>query len=260
MRFPRRLLLLALMTTLLAGPALADETFSLKAGYLMLSPDGTFSVSGSTLSGSRINLDQDLGFDDSEDFFVEGALQFGPFRLTASYTPLEFSGQGSLNRDVNFAGKTYSGTAQTASKVEMDLVDVGLTWFVINVDDLPVRVQIGPEVSLRYVMADLTLSGETTAAPGITVTEKKSAEAPIPTLGARARIGFSDYLAVTGRVGYLEFDKNRFLEADGQVEFSPLPLLGIFGGYRYLDIKVDESDVLIDATFSGPYAGAFLRF
>jgi len=34
----------------------------------------------------------------------------------------------------------------------------------------------------------------------------------------------------------------------------------VFGGYRYFDLQVDESDVLIDATFSGPYVGALVRF
>jgi hypothetical protein len=260
MRFFHYLLLLALMTTFSAGAALADETVSLKAGYLMLSPKGTFAVTRSTLIGTPISLGNDLGFDDSEDFFVEGALQFGPFRLTASYVPLEFSGRGTLNRDVNFAGRTFSGTAQTASDVEIDIVDIGLTWFLINIDDLPIRFQIGPEVSVKYVMADLALAGESTAAPGVVIRETASANAPIPTIGARARVGLSDFLSVSGRVGYLEFDKNRFLDVDGQIEFSPLPLVGIFGGYRYLEIKVDERNVFIDADFSGPYVGAFLRF
>ena len=56
------------------------------------------------------------------------------------------------------------------------------------------------------------------------------------------------------------FFANRFFDRDGQLEFSPVPLVGIFGGYRYLDTKVDESDVFVDASFSGPYVGAFVRF
>jgi len=45
-----------------------------------------------------------------------------------------------------------------------------------------------------------------------------------------------------------------------QLEFSPLPLVGLYGGYRLLDLKVDESDVLLDASFSGPFVGALVRF
>jgi len=253
-------MLLALLTALAADPALADETVSLKAGYLMLTPDGTFAVDSSTLLGTPIDLDIDLGFDDSKDYFVEGALQLGSFRLSASYAPIEFKGLGTLTRDITFNGQTFSGSAQTASDVKLDLLDVGLTWYLINMDDLPVRLQIGPELSVKYVQADLSVVGESSDVPGVVISEKESADAPIPTLGARARIGFSDFLAVAGRVGYLEYNDNRFIDADAQVEFSPIPLVGIFGGYRYLDIKFDESDVFIDATFSGPYAGAFVRF
>ncbi len=260
MRFFRYMLPFALITLLSAGSSLADETISFKAGYLKLSPKGTFAVTRSALPGTPISLGNDLGYDDSEDFFVEGALQFGPFRLTASYTPIEFSGRGVLNRDVNFAGRTFSGAAQTASDVEIDLVDVGLTWFLINIDNLPIRLQIGPELAVKVVRADLALSGETTAAPGVAVRETASATAPIPTIGARARIGLSDFIATSGRVGYLEFDGNRFLDLDAQLEFSPVPLLGIFGGYRYIEVKVDERNVFIDADFSGPYLGAFVRF
>jgi hypothetical protein len=90
--------------------------------------------------------------------------------------------------------------------------------------------------------------------------ETISGTAPVPTIGARARVGLGDFVAVIGRVGYLEVSGNSFLDADAQVEFSPLPFVGVFGGYRHLDLDIDENDIVIDATFAGPYAGAFVRF
>ncbi|MDT8443168.1 MAG: hypothetical protein RQ722_02655 [Desulfuromonadales bacterium] len=90
--------------------------------------------------------------------------------------------------------------------------------------------------------------------------EPESIGVPIPTLGARARISVADYLSVVGRVGYLEYDGNSFMDIDVQIEYSPIPMVGLFAGYRYLDIDVDENDVLIDAAFAGPYAGALVRF
>lgn len=98
------------------------------------------------------------------------------------------------------------------------------------------------------------------ALSGIFITESESAKVPIPTLGARARIGFSDYIALVGRVGYSEYQDNSFLDAEAQIEFSPIPLVGVFGGYRYLDLKVDDSGVFVDAQFSGPFVGALIRF
>lgn len=237
---------------LTALPAMADEMISFKAGYLSLSPEGDFAVSNGGF-GTRVDMEDDLGFDDSEEFMVEAGMQLGSFRLTASYLPLKFSGDGTLSRTIEFGGETFIANTAVNSDVDIDLYDVGLTWYLLNFDDLPVRFQLGPELSVKYVEADISMQSGA-------VSESESVSAPVPTIGLRGKVGLADFLAVAGRVGYLEYDDNSFLDADVQLEFSPLPLVGIFAGYRYLDIDVDESDVFLDVTFDGPYGGAFFRF
>jgi outer membrane protein len=260
MRVMTKVFAVAALLCCVALPAGADEMVSLKAGYQLLSPEGTFAVSSSALIGTPIDLETNLGYDDSENLTAELAFQFGPVRLSAGYLPIKFSGQGTLNQTVNFGGQTFSGTAQAASDVEIDLYDIGLVVNLLNFDDTPVRFQLGPELAVKIVDADLSMTGESTAAPGVRITESESVVAPIPTLGARARVGLADWVGLVGRVGYMEYQDNSFLDADAQIEFSPVPFFGIYGGYRYFDVQVDESEVLIDAQFSGPYVGAFLRF
>jgi len=258
-RLLKTALLALALTGLAAAPVLADEIVALKAGYLMLSPEGQFSVDGNALSGTRVDLDTDLGFDDSENYFLEGALNLGPFRLAVGYLPLEFSGAGTLNQTIDFNGTTFDVGVATTSEVKIDIVDAGVTWHVINLDDLPTRIQLGPELAVKLVDADLTMTG-VDANTSLSVTETESVQVPIPTIGARARIGLSDYLGLIGRVGYMEFQDNSFLDAEAQIEFSPIPLVGVFGGYRYFDLQVDDSGVFVDAQFAGPFAGAFIRF
>ncbi len=117
---------------------------SAKAGYQVLSPEGTFAVSGSGISGTPIDLKNDLGFDDSKDVTAEIAFQYKDLRLAGGYLPIKFSGQGMLNGTVNFGGKTYSGTARTTSDVDLKLYDVGLSYNIVNFDDTPVRFQLAP--------------------------------------------------------------------------------------------------------------------
>ncbi len=239
---------------LLAGPAMADEIFSLKAGYLVLSPEGEFAGSKGGV-GTRIDMEGDLGFDDSEDVVLEGALQLGSFRLSAGYLPIEYNGNGTLTTAIDFNGVNFPVGAEVDSDVKIDLYDLGLTYYLLNFDDLPVRLQLGPELSVKVADAELSMVEPTTG-----VQESASITAPIPTIGLRARVAFADFLGATARVGYVEYSDNSFLDADAQVEFSPIPLVGIFGGYRYFDLQVDESDVFLDVQFSGPYAGALVRF
>ena len=72
--------------------------------------------------------------------------------------------------------------------------------------------------------------------------------------------GLTKQIAVTHEVGDLGDQYNSFLDVDGQIEFSPIPLIGVFAGYRYLDLDIDESGLFIDATLDGPYAGVLARF
>lgn len=251
----RSILLLLCGLLLAVGTASADEILSVKAGYISLSPDGDFAVDGGGLAGTRINLKNDLNYDDSEDFIGEAALNLGPFRLSAGYLPIEFSGNGNLNRQIIFNGQTFNVNTNVSSDVKIDMYDFGLVWHIINIDDLPVRLQFGPELSVKYIDGEVSMRDSSGA-----LNEKDSISAPVPTIGARARIGLADWLALVGRVGYLEYDGNTLLDADGQIEFSPLPLVGVYAGYRYIDMEVDESGVFIDATLDGPYGGVFVRF
>lgn len=256
MPYPKYLLIMLVLCSL-AFPVTvgADELFSLKGSYLQLRPEGSFAVGADSLGGTRVDIDDDLGFDDSEDFQVEAALQLGSFRLFAAYMPISFSGNGVLTQNVNFNGETFVAGSRVESNVDLDIYEAGAAWYLINVDDLPTRIQLGPEVAIKYVDAYLDMESDIFG-----MKESKSAGAAIPTIGLRGRIALSDFLGVIVRAGYLEYDDNSFMDLEGQVEFSPVPLVGIFAGYRYLDIDVEEGDVFIDARFDGPYVGAMIRF
>jgi hypothetical protein len=236
-------------------PVMADEIVSLKVGYISLTPEGQFASTDSDFLNTEIDIEDDLDLGDSEEVMAEAALQFGSFRLTASYLPLNFSGTSTLNRSINFGDQTFDVDTTVKGEMDVDLYDLGLTWYLLNFDDLPVRFQFGPEIAVKVVDGEASIMDETTG-----VREEVSGTLPAPTIGARTRIGLADFLAVTGRVGYTEYSDNSLLDLDAQLELSPIPFVGIFGGYRYLDLDVDEDDILIDATFKGPYAGAFLRF
>ena len=251
----QRLPALVALFSMLACPAFADEIFSLKAGYITLDPEGEVAVSTSGLAGTRLDIDDELGFDDDADYFVEAALQLGSFRLFAAYLPLSFSGASVLTENINFNGETFVVGSRVDSEVDLDIYEAGIAWYLVNVDDAPVRVQIGPELAVKYVDVHVEMQASDAG-----LNESEGIGVPVPTLGARARVAVGDYLGVVGRVGYMEYDDNSFLDVDAQVEFSPLPMVGLFAGYRHMDIDVDENDLFIDASFAGPYAGAMVRF
>ncbi len=246
----KRAMIVAALAGCLASPTLADEIVSLKGGYYKLEPSGDVGVGGDAL-----DIEGDLGIDDDHGFFAEAAFQLGGVRLFASYMPMNFSGSSVLSRDIDFSGETFVAGQRIDSDIDIDIYEAGLAWFLINMDDLPLRIQFGPEVAIKYIDTRVELQEK-----GLVTQESESVGVPIPSLGARARIAFADYLGLVGRVGYLEYKGNSLTDVDAQVEYSPIPMVALFAGYRYLDMDIDEDGVLVDAKFSGPHAGALIRF
>lgn len=239
---------------LVVTPALADELLSIKAGYQMLEPDGSIAGNDNVI-GVKLDTDDDLDWDDSEDLLAELALQWGNSRLSFSYMPIEFSGTNPVTVEGTYNGQSFSIGDTVASDVKLDLYDIGYTYYLLNMDDVPTRFQLGVEFAIK--VADIEIAFDSNDAG---IQESESVVAPLPTVGLRTRIALADLLGISARAGYLEYDGNNFLDADVQLEFSPLPLAGIFVGYRFFDLEVDESDIYVDLEFSGPYAGVMVRF
>lgn len=245
---------LALVLCFSVGSAFADELVSVKLGYQTLSPTG--SLAGDVADNrTELDVEDDLNLDDSDNMTAEIALQFGDSRLSVNYLPIEFSGTGTLTLDGSFNGIDFVANDRVKSKLSIDLYDIGYTYYLVNMDDLPSRFQFGLELAVKLAEAEVYLNDLDQG-----VVETESVTAPIPTIGARTRVALADFIGLSGRIGYLEYDDNHFLDAEAQVEFSPLPTVGIYAGYRIFDLKIDEDELFVETEFSGPFAGAMVRF
>lgn len=257
MRLLNNMLFLAVSLILFisATAVCADERVSIKAGYQLLSPQG--SLTGSTRGDTRLNLKRDLDLDDSSGLTGELALNWGRSRLSLNYLPISFSGTSTIKIDGAFGGQPFSVGDTVKSDLEIALYDIGYSYYLLNFDTLPIRFQLGPELAIKIADTDVLFRN---LDPAAGYTERESALVPIPTIGLRSRIALADFLGVVARVGYMKYRDNHFMDAEAQLEYSPLPLFGIYAGYRYFDLKIDESDVNVETEFSGPFGGLMVRF
>ena len=254
MRTKWKALVLAIPLTLMVGSVQADELVSLKAGYQLLSPSGSLAGTGNG-GGQEVDIERDLDLDDSQNLTAEIALQWGDSRFSLNYLPIDFSGTGTLTVAGSYNGQAFTASDRVKSDVSVDLYDFAYTYYLLNMDDLPSRFQLGVELAVKVADAEISFNDQTQA-----FVESDSATVPIPTLGIRSRIALGDFFGVVGRVGYLGYSSNHFLDAEAQIEFSPIPMFGAYAGYRYFDLKIDESDVYVDTQFSGPFIGVMARF
>lgn len=248
----KRITIFTALLLSLGSMAHADEMISLKVGFQMLKPSGQFAGTINGI-GTKVDMKNDLSFKNSYQPTAEAALQIGDHRLALGFLPVTFKGSGTLKRNITFNGQTFTAGAAATSKVNGDIFDLSYAYYIVNMDDTPSRFQLGLEGAVKLINAKASIS-----AAG--ATQSVSATLPIPTLGLRARVALGDYFGVVGRVGYLGYAGNHFLEADAQIEFSPLPMVGLYGGYRSLQVKIDKSNLFVDTRLQGPYIGGFIRF
>ncbi len=243
---------IAALTLGFAMTAQADETIAVKAGFMTLSPSGDFGARVNNI-GTRIDLQNDLNFKNSSQPIGEIDINLGDSLISFGFTPLSFKGDGILNRSITYNGTTYAAGTTASSAFKADLYDFSYTYYMINMDDLPSRFQLGFETSVKTFNAK-------TSVTGAGITTSRNATIAIPTAGLRGRVALADFIGLSGRFGYMGYAGNFFTDAQAQIEFSPLPLLGINGGYRYLQVKLDTNGLIANTTFQGPYAELFFRF
>ena len=236
-----------------SGSASADETIAVKLGYMLLTPSGQYAATTAAGVGTRVDLETDLALKNSQQPTGEITVNLGDSMISASFVPMTFTGSSTLSRNITYNGNVYTAGSTVSSEFKADMIDFGYTYYIINMDDLPSRFQLGIETAVKTFTAKTSITGTG-------VTSSKNATVPIPTIGLRGRVALADFVGVTGRIGYLGYSGNSILDADLQVEFSPIPTLGIYAGYRQLKVKMDTNNLYVNTTFSGPYAGAFFRF
>jgi len=249
-----RISFVVLLGLLFATSAFAEVAVSLRAGYQLLKPSGDIAGSGSVFDTS-LDSDDDLDWDESREMLGELSLDWGRSQLSFSYVPMEFSGDNLMSIDGYYNGQAFSFGDHVSSDVKFDLYDMGYTFYLINMKEVPTPFRLGVEFAIKLADIEIEFSDDDAG-----IHENDSVIAPFPTLGLRTCIALTEHVALTGRAGYIEYDDNHLFDANLQLEYLPLEHGGLFAGYRYFDLAVDESDVDVNLEFSGPYAGIMIHF
>jgi outer membrane protein len=251
---------LLLPSSLLALPLLEAEV---AVGGWMQKPSGDMGVTLGGLTGAKLDLEKDLGYDTENR--PAGRLKIDmPLiipNIAVMATPMEFTGTGSFKNDFNFAGKTFSANVPYSSTLKMDQLDVAL-YYGIPFLGLASLGTLGVDfgINVRFYQLEASLNQPTTGING-----RKSVNVPIPMAYLAARFEPIDALGLEAELRGLSIGDNQIVSALGRVRYNffGLPMLGslfVAGGWRHELIDIDESGVRIDTTFSGPFVELGLKF
>jgi hypothetical protein len=234
--------------------------FALEAGvrgeYWFPNLSGNAQTSTSGLPNTPFDLEGTLGVQDENTIFGEAYLQVGRFTFRAGYTPLKYDGRSTLTQTFVFNGQTFAVSDTIVSRFDLNMIDGQVQFDLLRPDVGVVGFNLGLILQVKYVDGSIEVQSAST---GIATRQDFSLAAPM--VGVGAGVGFlKNFVRVDARATGIAYSGSHCYEVDGYLSVIPFPFLRLQGGYRYIDLKVDESDVQAALTLSGPYAGLQLSF
>ncbi len=258
MRRTALLPLLALAMMCFAIPAFAGPGFDVgaRAYYWFPKMTGTVETLRSGFTDNQLfNVKDDLGVEDKNIASGEAFARVGRFKVRVGYTPLNFSGDKVLTRQIVFQGQRFNIGQPVHSKLDMKTIDGEIGVDILR-PEIPVlaNVYLGLLAKVKYVDGTVELTSGTTH-------EVRDFKAPIPMIGAQGGIGvLADWIRLDAKVAGIAYSGKHLYEGDVYASFSPFPFVKLQGGYRAIDLKYDDNDFKAALKIKGPYVGLQAAF
>ena len=229
-------------------------TLEFKVKYWMPDFSADVRVDDQDIIGTTVDIDDDLGIDTDEGVVpLELVLHFGDlFRLWFGYTALSMDGSSVINKEITFAGETFNINADIDSKVELTGAEAGIEWDFFSSKNYG----FGPCISGIYFEGSAEIFDNLSL-----ISAEGTLSTVVPAIGAFGRIGFlEEKLEISGRLMGFALEDDTYIDGVAEVKYSLLKNFGIFAGYRYMSVEVEDSDISVDASLSGFFVGGLVSF
>jgi len=251
----KKALIVACLMVCFVGLSVAEDvTVELEGRYWVTELEGSSKVVEAGV-GESFNLDTDLNLDDEN--LPEGRIIWNITpnnSIRCSYTQVEYSGNENITQSITFKGKTYTAGTRVDSTFDIRYATLGWIWQFINlVDD---KVKFGSIIDAKAISADIALE-----APSLSFNESESFLGVLPTVGCVLNVRPIEQLDIFGEIsGLVVDDYGYFFDAEAGIKFIPYKHVSILGGYRIIDMEVEDSSNFVSIQIAGPFAGARIRF
>jgi outer membrane protein len=213
----------------------------LNLGYYSHSPSGT-----ATYDGDRVDIEDDLKWDGSEDIFLKAYLEH-PIPIVPNikigYSAFSHDGEGSVSERFSWRGINFAINDNVDTSLDLNIYDIALYYEIL---DNWLNLDLG--VNIKYIDGSIDVKSTTK-------NEHQSFQAPIPMLYAKARfdVPTTDFsFQVEGN--YISDDSNTLYDLEIGARYTLALGLGFEAGYKSFKLKLDDIDDLsMDTDFNGLY-------
>ncbi|MDD5712993.1 MAG: hypothetical protein PHY31_09605 [Smithellaceae bacterium] len=240
---------------LLAGLAAPAGAFEIGArGYLWFPTfNADMRVDTGSVQGTVQNMKDQLGVGYKYVPSVEAYAGIGKNHLSLMYTPIDYDGDTNTTATITFDGQTF-GPGNVETDLNMQMLDLEYKIDMIDFENLLAGFSLSAIGQIKYMDGSLKMKSGSTEA-------EKTFQLPVPMVGLGAHIGIlANILEARAKVAGIGWSDNYFVEALGDISWTPFPFLDLNAGYRHIALKIDYKDVYLDSAFTGPYVALTVGF
>ncbi len=241
-----------------AGTGTPSESYVIELSGSVWNPSlfGRIASEQFGIPPTQIDFISDLGYEETRFSDARLVLKAGRrHKLRVQYTPISYSADTTLSRDVVFNGILYPVNVDLTSRFDWKVWRFGYEFDVVARD----FGYVGLLFEARYTQMESRLTT-------VVNNEYTRARAPLPAVGLVARVYPIPYLSITGEISGMKVprisDKYEasYSDIDVYATVNLLKNLGVQTGWRkmttYLLFETDEGDL----KFQGLWFGGVVRF
>jgi len=239
---------------LLTLQAQADVA-GIEVGGYQWSPDysGTLASDGTTLPGTQIDIQQDLGFDSDDHNIIWASIEH-PVPMLPNIkivsSDLQTSAQspaGGVSFDFN--GITFNEDVATS----VDFSNVEYTFYYEILDNW---LNLDAGLTIRQYDGQVEIIGQTTNQRTV---EDLDFALPLLYVKGRVDLPFTGFF-VDGEANIISYDNDKISDLLVGLGYESEIGLGAKAGYRTFTLEVDEDGFTSDLEFKGAYVSVFFHF
>jgi outer membrane protein len=241
-------------TTIAVSTQAQADAVGFQIGADSWTPDytGEIALDSSSSTGTVIDFEDDLGFDDETHSIVwiklEHPVPIVPnIKIVAS--DLDAKASSTLTRDITYGDETFSANEDVDTRFDMSNTELTLYYELL---DNWINLDAG--LTIRQYDGQSTIRTSTTSA-----TEDLDFAVPLLYLDARIDLPFSGFF-VDSTLNSISVDDNSISDISISLGYESDFGLGARLGYRTLELDFDEDDVEADLEFDGTYLNVFYHF
>ncbi|MCL5674263.1 MAG: hypothetical protein M1501_00765 [Candidatus Omnitrophica bacterium] len=228
---------------------------SFEGQYWFPSLNGKVNITAGGISGTEINMKNDLGMRDENVPEGKFTWTINPKnKITLSYLWVEYNGNATITKSINYNGQTYAIGNHIISQLDLNDINIGWTRYFGNVKNAKFKVGLLLEArgfQLKGNLNDTTLALSTS----------KTISGVLPTVGLVFSVNPNKKINIFVRASGITAGKyGYFLDAQGGIKWLLLKNFYISAGYRTLDIEGKSDPDYAKIQLSGPFVVAGLKF